>query len=223
MLMVIDSSLYSTFASHLQLYCYCIIACNPIVICHYLFACQTGHSSCRAPLQTTATTMKGLLVCLLLPVGLAQAVRVYLSPSPSLPSRLSAKQASFALSRHLDLESFETLDENSVIWDTPSHQEFIGQGPKDGLLLTIDESCSHGTFPHLLNSFMRAFVDLTCAGVGSNRRHSEEAQSDVRDPIPLISHFSLLLGLNFPSSSTLYLLPNTLRSVVPRTWCPSIT
>ncbi|KAF9793205.1 hypothetical protein BJ322DRAFT_1033345 [Thelephora terrestris] len=94
--------------------------------------------------------MKGLLVCLLLPVGLAQAVRVYLSPSPSLPSRLSAKQASFALSRHLDLESFETLDENSVIWDTPTHQEFIGQGPKDGLLLTIDESYSHDVIPKKL-------------------------------------------------------------------------
>lgn len=99
--------------------------------------------------------MKGLLACLLLPVGLAQAVRVYLSPSPSLPSKLSPQQAGFALSRHLDLESFETFDEDSIIWDTPLRQEFVGQGPKDGLLLTIDESHVYGTFPSILNIFMR--------------------------------------------------------------------
>ena len=95
--------------------------------------------------------MKGLLVCLLLPAGLAQAVRVYLSPPPSLPSRLSTKQASFALSRHLDLESFETLDQDSLVWDGPLHQEFIGKGPKDGLLLSMDESHVYGTFSRLLN------------------------------------------------------------------------
>ena len=95
--------------------------------------------------------MKGLFVCLLLPVGLAQAVRVYLSPPPSLPPKLSANQASFALSRHLDLESFETLGEDSLIWDGPLHQEFVGQGPKDGLLLSIDESYVYGTFSCLLN------------------------------------------------------------------------
>lgn len=95
--------------------------------------------------------MKGLLVCLLLPVGLTQAIRVYLSPLPSLPSKLSAKQASFALSRHLDLESFETLDEDSLVWDGPLHQEFLGRGPKDGLLLSIDESHVYGTFSRLPN------------------------------------------------------------------------
>jgi len=99
--------------------------------------------------------MKGLLVCLLLPVGLAQAVRVYLSPPPSLPSKLSAKQASFALSRHLDLESFETLDEDSLVWDGPLHQEFVGQGAKDGLLLSIDESYVYGTSSRFLNIFTR--------------------------------------------------------------------
>jgi len=90
--------------------------------------------------------MKGLFICLLLPVGLAQAVRVYLSPSPQLPSKLSPKQASFAVSRHLDLESFETFDEDSAVWDAPLNQEFIGQGPKDGLLLTIDETYVYGEF-----------------------------------------------------------------------------
>jgi hypothetical protein len=89
--------------------------------------------------------MKAILVCLLLPAGLAQAVRVYLSPSPPLPTRLSPKQASFALSRHLDLEGFETFDEDSIIWDAPLRQEFVGQGSKDGLLLTIDESYVYGT------------------------------------------------------------------------------
>ena len=90
--------------------------------------------------------MKGLLVCLLLPAGLAQAICVYLSPPPSLPSKLSPKQASFALSRHLDLESFEAPDEDSLVWDGPLHQEFVGQGPKDGLLLSIDESYVYGKF-----------------------------------------------------------------------------
>lgn len=101
--------------------------------------------------------MKGLLVCLLLPVGLAQAVRVYLSPRPSLPSKLSAKQASFVLSRHLDLEGFETLEEASLVWDGPLHQEFIGQGPKDGLLLSIDESYVYGTSSLLLNILCGCF------------------------------------------------------------------
>jgi hypothetical protein len=109
--------------------------------------------------------MKGLFVCLLLPVGLAQAVRVYLSPPPSLPSKLSAKQASFVLSRHLDLESFETLEEDSLVWDGPLHQEFIGQGPKDGLLLSIDESHVYGTFARLLDILMWVLADLTCLGV----------------------------------------------------------
>ena len=103
-------------------------------------------SELSTKVQTTATTMKGLLVCLFLPAGLAQAVRVYLSPLPSLPFKLSPSQASFALSRHLDLESWETFDEDSVVWDAPLHQEFIGQGPKDGLLLTIDESHVSGMF-----------------------------------------------------------------------------
>jgi hypothetical protein len=99
--------------------------------------------------------MKDLLVFLLLPVGLTQAVRVYLSPPPSLPSELPAKQASFALSRHLDLESFETFDEDNVIWGAPLHQEFVGQGPKDGLLLTIDETYVHGTSCVLLNTLWK--------------------------------------------------------------------
>ena len=109
--------------------------------------------------------MKGLFVCLLLPVGLAQAIRVYLSPSPSLPSKLSAKQASFALSRHLDLESFETPDEDSFVWNGPLHQEFVGQGSKDGLLLSIDESYVSGTFSRLPNGFTRVPTDLTYLGV----------------------------------------------------------
>jgi len=90
---------------------------------------------------------------------------VYLSPLPSLPSKLSVKQASFALSRHLDLESFEVLDEDSLIWDGPLHQEFVGQGPKDGLLLSIDESYVYGTFSRLLTIFMRMLADLTCLDV----------------------------------------------------------
>ena len=139
---------------------YCTV--NTIDVCDCLCACHIGHRLNCAPFPTTATTMKGLLVCLLLPVGLAQAVRVYLSPAPSLPPKLSAKHASFALSRHLDLESFETLDEDSLAWGGPLHQEFVGQGPKDGLLLSIDESYANGTFSHLPNALPRVSADLTC-------------------------------------------------------------
>jgi hypothetical protein len=108
-------------------------------------------------------------------------------PFTFLTFQLSPKQASFALSRHLDLESFETLDEDSLIWDGPLHQEFVGQGPKDGLLLSIDESHVYGTFSRLLNIFMRPPADLTCLGTVSNRRHSEEAESNFRDPFHLFS------------------------------------
>jgi len=160
--------------------------------------------------------MKGLLVCLLLPVGLTQAIRVYLSPPPSLPPKLSVKRASFALSRHLDLESFEAPDEDSLVWDGPLHQEFVGQGPKDGLLLSIDESHVYGTFSLLPNGFTR---DLTWVC----RRHSEEAGSNFRDPFDLLSDFTGLPNLNSPPPRTLHLLTNLLRGVVPRTWSASIT
>jgi len=143
---------------------------NTIDVCNCLCTCHIGHHLNWAPLPTTATTMKGLLVCLLLPVGLAQAIRVYLSPPSSLPSKLSAKQASFALSRHLDLESFETPDEDSLVWKGPLHQEFVGQGPKDGLLLSIDESHVSGTFSRLPNGFTRVPADLTSLGVQTSFR-----------------------------------------------------
>ena len=162
--------------------------------------------------------MKGLLVCLLLPVGLAQAVRVYLSPASSLPPKLSAKHASFALSRHLDLESFETLDEDSLAWGGPLHQEFVGQGPKDGLLLSIDESYANGTFSRLPNAFPRVPADLTC--LGSNRHHPEEAGPNFRDPFDLLVDISRLPNLNIPPPRTIHILPNLLRSVIPCTWSP---
>ena len=167
--------------------------------------------------------MKGLLACLLLPAGLAQAVRVYLSPSPSLPSELSPKQASFALSRHLDLESFESFDEDSIIWDAPLHQEFVGQGPKDGLLLTIGESHVHGTFPSLLSIFMQLTADLTRTGTVLNRRHSEETESNFRGSFHLLSRFSRFVNLDLPPSRPLYVLPNILRSILPHTRSPSNT
>lgn len=164
--------------------------------------------------------MKGLFVCLLLPVGLAQAVRVYLSPPSPLPSKLSAKQASFALSRHLDLESFESIEEDSLVWDGPLHQEFVGQGPKDGLLLTIDESYVHGTSSRLLDMAMRIHVDLTYL---CYRHHPEEFESGFRDPLNLLSDFARLTGLDILPPCALHLLPYLLRGVISRTWRPSIT
>ena len=149
--------------------------------------------------------MKGLFICLLLPVGLAQAVRVYLSPSPSLPSELSAKQASFALSRHLDLESFETLEEDSFVWDGPLHQEFIGRGPKDGLLLSIDESYVYGTFLHFLNMVTRELADLTCLGV----RFQTDVIPKNLDPTFEISSTSSVTSLDSLVSTFLHRAPST--------------
>ena len=147
---------------------------------------------------------------------------MYLSPPPSLPPKLSANQASFALSRHLDLESFEVLDEDSLIWDGPLHQEFVGQGPKDGLLLSIDESYVYGTFSHL-NISTRVLCRSNMSGCTvSNRRHSEEVEPNFRYPLDLLGDFARLASLNFPPSRTLYLLPNLLRGIVPRTWNPPI-
>lgn len=148
--------------------------------------------------------MKGLLVCLLLPVGLAQAVRVYLSPRPSLPSKLSAKQASFVLSRHLDLESFETLEEASLVWDGPLHQEFIGQGPKDGLLLSIDESYVYGT-SSLPEHFVRVLSDLTCPGV----RFQTDVIPKNLDPSFEILSTSSVTSLDSVVSTFLHRAPST--------------
>jgi len=68
-----------------------------------------------------------------------QAVDVYLSPAPShLRSTLSPEDASAALSRHLGVEVFEPLRDASDL--AHSDDYFVGQGGKNALVLTMDES-----------------------------------------------------------------------------------
>lgn len=87
--------------------------------------------------------MRGVSVCLLL-AGLSQAVHVYLNPCPAVPSILSPSHASFALSRHLGVEFFESAGDDDVYGDQWNEQIFVGQGSRSGLLLTIDEVDARG-------------------------------------------------------------------------------
>lgn len=86
--------------------------------------------------------MRGISVCLLF-AGLSQAVQVYLSPSPNVPSSLSPSHASFALSRHLGLEFFE-LAGDGIHEDILNEPSFVGQGSKSALLLSVDENDARG-------------------------------------------------------------------------------
>ncbi len=86
--------------------------------------------------------MRGLYLTLLL-VGLSQAVQVYLNPAPSIPSTsLSPELASVTLSHHLGVEFFESLggDDETELSDFgyEGEQSFVGQGPKNGLLLSLN-------------------------------------------------------------------------------------
>lgn len=80
---------------------------------------------------------------LLLSATLSQAVDVYLSPSSNLfSSSLSPADASAALSRHLGLEQFESLLDASNL----GHEErFVGQGSKNALFITLEESDVQGS------------------------------------------------------------------------------
>jgi len=86
--------------------------------------------------------MRGFSICLLL-AGLSSAARVFLNPNPPLPSRLSQEQASAVISQHLGLEIFESLG-TSRRYHLINEQQFVGKGPKHGLLLTIDEADATG-------------------------------------------------------------------------------
>jgi len=84
---------------------------------------------------------------LLLSASLSQAVNVYLSPSNYFPSPLSPADASAALSRHLGLEQFEPLLDASNL----GHEEwFVGQGSKNALLITLEETDLQAVVPDSL-------------------------------------------------------------------------
>ncbi|KAG6911165.1 hypothetical protein DXG01_003905 [Tephrocybe rancida] len=83
---------------------------------------------------------------LLSTLQLSRAIDVYLTPNPpSLPSSLSPTLASAALSRHLGLEVFEPLRDTS----NPHYNEeaFVGKGPQNALLLTLDEVDAEAVLP----------------------------------------------------------------------------
>jgi hypothetical protein len=74
---------------------------------------------------------------------LTHAVHVYLSPAPSLyRSILSPEEATAALSLHLGLEAFEPLPDASDL----TQENFVGQGPKNVLLITMEESDVNGVY-----------------------------------------------------------------------------
>lgn len=99
------------------------------------------------------TAMKGpsITVCLLL-AGLSQAVRVYLNPVTTLPSRVTASWANAVLSRHLGLEAaFEQPFDGQSYNELSSQESFVGQGRIDALLLTVDENLVKGVcLPNVL-------------------------------------------------------------------------
>ncbi|THH16016.1 hypothetical protein EW146_g4553 [Bondarzewia mesenterica] len=93
--------------------------------------------------------MRGILLCLLF-TGLSQAAEVYLNPSPSLPSYLTPSHASSVISRHLRLEAFEPLQGNEQIATKFLNEPFVGEGDKNGLLLSIDEADAKDVLPESL-------------------------------------------------------------------------
>lgn len=88
--------------------------------------------------------MRGAYVSLLL-AGLSQAVQVYLNPSPQVSETLPPSQASFVLSRHLGLDYFESAGD-AIHGDFLNEHSFVGQGAKNGLLLTMSEEDVRGVF-----------------------------------------------------------------------------
>ena len=97
-------------------------------------------ASCVLATSSDHTTMKGLLIPLLL-TSLCQAVRVYLHPDPHVPPRLSASKAGAVLSKHLALERFE--DAAPFVGE---QELLIGTGLSTGLLLTVSSEDVKGAF-----------------------------------------------------------------------------
>lgn len=71
--------------------------------------------------------------------GIARAVNVYLSPaSESFQSTLSPEDATRVLSRHLGLDAFEPFRDAAE--SAHNEEYFVGQGPKNALVVTVDET-----------------------------------------------------------------------------------
>jgi len=87
--------------------------------------------------------MRGLSACVFF--GLAQAAKVYLSPSESWPFHLSSRQVSQVLAAHLHLDLFEELSQESVkLSHLFAERDFVASDAQGGLLLLIDEVYAPG-------------------------------------------------------------------------------
>ncbi|EIN11523.1 hypothetical protein PUNSTDRAFT_118875 [Punctularia strigosozonata HHB-11173 SS5] len=97
----------------------------------------------------------------LLLTSLSRAARVYLSPAPVLPPALSASDASSVLSYQFGLEFLDQQpahDQNGgqeILAALSGASRFVGQGQKNGLLLTLDEADAQAVIP---SSLERTFV-----------------------------------------------------------------
>ncbi|GBE80485.1 Uncharacterized endoplasmic reticulum membrane protein [Sparassis crispa] len=106
--------------------------------------------------------MRGSLVCLLL-AGFAQAVEVYLHPVEDLPSRLSASQAGTALSRHLGLEYFESVDANEL----DRQESFVGKGVWSALLITVGEEVAKDVVPSTMKPSFSLYTTPSLSSLSS--------------------------------------------------------
>ncbi|KAF7797593.1 hypothetical protein EIP86_008793 [Pleurotus ostreatoroseus] len=97
---------------------------------------------------------------------------VYLHPAPtsSVPAHLDAPHASFALARHLGLESFEKIGEGDGIWlgEVEADSEaLIGSAPRDSLLVSMSEDDARASSTPQLEASQ--FVNIFSAPTEANR------------------------------------------------------
>jgi hypothetical protein len=86
--------------------------------------------------------MRRLLAAGLLLAGFTQAIQVYLSPPPPLPPSLTPEHGVLALSRHLGLEYLDSAAGYAEFYS--EEESFVGQGPQNAILLTINEEDAQG-------------------------------------------------------------------------------
>jgi hypothetical protein len=81
--------------------------------------------------------MRALSACILF-AGLAQAIQVYLHPLPPVPQTLLPEHANVVISHHLGVELFESWGDYADFYS--GEESFVGEGTRNGILLTIDEA-----------------------------------------------------------------------------------
>ena len=89
----------------------------------------------------------GSLVLLFALLQLANAVTVYLHPQPTnvaVPAQLDVKRANFAISKHLNLERFESLGDNAFL-ENDYEEGLVGSGARDGLLIAMSQEDAEST------------------------------------------------------------------------------